>query len=64
MKTLSFLIGTALILGSAATLRAQGCCPPSGATGHARHGQTTVSIAGCETIDSGADHSAHQHSHH
>lgn len=44
MKTLSFLIGTALTLGSAAALRAQGCCSThSGATGHAGHGQTTAS---------------------
>ena len=43
MKTLSLLFGTALILGSTTAGRAQGCCPPSGATGHAGHGGTTAS---------------------
>jgi len=43
MKTLSFLIGTTLILGSAVAGRGQGCCPASGATGHAGHGQMTAS---------------------
>lgn len=43
MKTLSLLFGTALILGSTAAGRAQGCCPPSGATGQAGHGGTTAS---------------------
>lgn len=43
MKTLSILFGTALVLGFSADGRAQGCCPPSGATAHAGHGGTTAS---------------------
>lgn len=43
MKTLSLLFGTALILGSTTAGRAQACCPPSGATGHAGHSGTTAS---------------------
>lgn len=54
MKTLSFLIGTAIILGSTLGLRAQGCCaggaamPAScnmggAAAGHEGHGGTTAS---------------------
>ncbi|MCW5552245.1 MAG: DUF3347 domain-containing protein [Verrucomicrobiae bacterium] len=42
MKTLSLLFGTALVFGSTTAGRAQGCCTPSGATGHAGHGQTTA----------------------
>jgi hypothetical protein len=54
MKTLSFLIGTAIILDSTLGLRAQGCCAgsaamPAGcsmggaAAGHEGHGGTTAS---------------------
>jgi hypothetical protein len=39
MRTLSFLIGMALILGSAAAVQTQGCCSSmSSATGHAGYG--------------------------
>ncbi len=42
LKPTTLIIGTAILLASATVLRAQGCCPHTGATGHGGHGQAAA----------------------